>query len=639
VAGALGLLRREAAGAGGEGQPDPGRLGPLVVAVGHLLAEALDPTGTVAREAPLLAGAHGSPAALPAPVRQALTAAASVAGVDLLGQAHEALLAPAARRRGGAFYTPRRAAEGLVAMAWHGWPRRPGSADGLSAAAGAGAVTGQATGWATVCDPACGGGAFLLAAARHLRAAGAGARPLVEEALGGLDLDPLAAAVADASLRLWAASEGERVARTQVRVGDALAPGRPWAPAGVRLDLVVGNPPFQNQLEAATVRDGVSHAGLRDRFGDAARAYADTSSLFLAAALAAVGPGGRVALLLPESFLAARDAGGVRASLAEQAELVGLWAAGDGLFTASVGVVGVVAERPATSAAAPAEVARWVGAARRPAPSIPAARARLGGGPWGGLVADLVGVPAAELRGEGRLADLAGATAGFRHQFYGLAPFVVDGASEARGAAEGSGGARPGLVVSGLIDPANLRWGRQPARFAGRAWAAPEVDLAALEAADPALARWGRARLRPKVLVATQTRVVEAVVDETGRWWPSVPVVSVEPEDPADLWRLAAVLLAPPVTAWARARYAGTALSGDAVKLAARQVLELPLPAGVAAWERGAAATATATAASLAGDAGAWRAALLEGGAAMCEAYGVGDEVLAWWAARLPPHR
>ena len=38
----------------------------------------------------------------------------------------------------------------------------------------------------------------------------------------------------------------------------------------------------------------------------------------------------------------------------------------------------------------------------------------------------------------------------------------------------------------------------------------------------------------PKVVVATQTRVVEAAVDPTGEWIPSTPVVSVH-ADPDEL--------------------------------------------------------------------------------------------------------
>jgi hypothetical protein len=77
--------------------------------------------------------------------------------------------------------------------------------------------------------------------------------------------------------------------------------------------------------------------------------------------------------------------------------------------------------------------------------------------------------------------------------------------------------------------------------------------------------------------------VLEAAPDPTGRHVPVTPVVAVVPHDPADVWCVAAALLNPSATAWALRNYGGTALSGDAVKLSAKQVLDVPLPADEAA--------------------------------------------------------
>jgi hypothetical protein len=51
---------------------------------------------------------------------------------------------------------------------------------------------------------------------------------------------------------------------------------------------------------------------------------------------------------------------------------------------------------------------------------------------------------------------------------------------------------------------------------------------------------------------------------------------------------LTAALLAPPASAWAATHLGGSARTGDAIKLSARQILELPVPVDAAAW-RGAA--------------------------------------------------
>src|SRR5690349_20469702 len=104
-----------------------------------------------------------------------------VADPDALGRAYEASLTPERRRRDGVHYTPADVADGLVAIAL----------DGLSTAS------------PLVCDPACGGGAFLLAAARALVARGLEPHDVARDLLWGTDSDPGAVAVARAAIEAW----------------------------------------------------------------------------------------------------------------------------------------------------------------------------------------------------------------------------------------------------------------------------------------------------------------------------------------------------------------------------------------------------------------------------------------------------
>ena len=148
------------------------------------------------------------------------------------------------------------------------------------------------------------------------------------------------------------------------------------------------------------------------------------------------------------------------------------------------------------------------------------------------------------------------------------------------------------------------------------------------------MARWARARLTPKVLLATQTRVLEAVVDEAGAWLPVTPLITVVPRDPDMLWAIAAALCSPVLSAVSLREYAGAGLTASAIKLSARQVLRLPAPIDPAAWR---AAGGVFRAASAAGP--SLRPGLLhECGMAICSAYGMGDpqELMRWWGARLP---
>ncbi len=453
------------------------------------------------------------------------------------------------RRRRGAFYTPPELVAWVLDRALADVPHG-----------------------APVLDPACGAGHFLVAAARRVGVA----------AVHGSDLDAEAVRIARERL----AAEDPDVPREQIAAQVVVADGlEAWA--GRRFAAVVGNPPFLGQLRRRT--SGQSE-GSRRGLG----AYTDTSAVFLHRALDLVDDGGVVALVQPLSVLAARDAGPVRAAVAERGAVTDFWCSPRPVFDGTPVLTCVPVVR--------------VGAGPATAPDG-----------WGALAAPSFGIPEVHLpAGTGVVGDLAACTADFRDQYYGLVPFVGDDASGTP------------LVTSGLIDPAELRWGSATTRFARQQYDAPAVDLAALRA-DGRLAGWADARLVPKLLVAAQGRVVEAVVDEAGAWLPSVPVLSVVPHDPADLWRLLALTLAPPVVAHAAGRYLGTGLTPGSVKVSARQLAVLPLPSDDAAWAEGAALARRAQQ----GTAAERPTLLAETGRVMTAAYEGSAEALGWWLDRL----
>ena len=467
---------------------------------------------------------------------------------------------PATRRALGAFYTPADVADRLVELTLpSGAPR--------------------------VCDPACGDGAFLLAAARHLERRGIDRTTIARDLLWGTDVDADAVAAARAAIAEWSgvAPDGH------VLVADGLT----HADWHGTFDAVVGNPPFLNQLETATVRRDAH------RWMNLAGPYADTAFLFLLAGLDLVRPGGRIGLIQPQSLVAARDAQAVRRAVEHRGAIVGMWTCDETVFDASVRVCAPIL---VAGSSRERTVPRWTGRQFTAAPSV-----SIDGDTWSiALARDL---PRAGLDASRRLGELATATAGFREQFYGLAPYVV----------EAEDGDLPRLVTCGLVDPGRCAWGEREVRFARRRWRNPRVDLERVEPAS--LRRWVDDRLVPKVVLATQTRVLEAAVDLDGSWVPSTPVIAVHTAADA-LYDVAAVLIAPPVSAWAAATYAGVALAPDAIKLSARQVLEVPLPPDRRRWKLGAAALRD-------GD-------LLGAGAHMTAAYGANDVVFDWWKGRLP---
>jgi hypothetical protein len=89
------------------------------------------------------------------------------------------------------------------------------------------------------------------------------------------------------------------------------------------------------------------------------------------------------------------------------------------------------------------------------------------------------------------------------------------------------------------------------------------------------LQRWAAQRLVPKILIANQTRRIEAVIDRDGSWLPSVPVITCVTER---LDEVTDVLHSQAATEWVRYHAAGSGLSATTVRLTARLLASIPLP-------------------------------------------------------------
>jgi hypothetical protein len=452
----------------------------------------------------------------------------------------------------------------------------------------------------SIWDPAVGGGVFLVAAADALVAAGMDPDDALSR-LWGTDSDPMATALAGAALSTWARRAGATTA-PHLDDGDAFAA----PPAGV--DLVVGNPPFLGQLSTATTRSAAERDVAEALLGTAA-GYADAAGLFLVLAVDSLAPGGVAALVQPQSILAARDAAPVRQRITARAALEALWVIDAPLFAAAVHtcvpVLRAQIDRQATTSLHAGRLGVETGTA--PCPT--------GDEPWSRLLAEARGVPPARGGGIRVLGDVADIAADFRDEFYEVAAGVREAGDTDPDPSTGSAA----VVPVGLIDVAASRWGTRSARIGGRDWERPVVDLAGL-------GPWAKRRLVPKVLVATQTKVVEATVDAEGDLLPLTPVVTVAPARDR-CWHVLAALLDPWATAWLLRQAAGTARSPDRLKVSARLLRLLPVPDESDHWD--------AAADSLAhhGTRAVEHAAGL-----MLRARGVdlpeAQSLLAWWSAR-----
>ncbi len=445
---------------------------------------------------------------------------------------YEASIPDLDRRRRGAWYTPKTVVEELCRRSLEGLAQPP----------------------TLIVDPTCGAGGFLLGILDRLVATGLSAESAIER-VAGVDIDAGSVGAATETLARWCELHGLSAAdanRARLVVADALSIGAStsdWA----RPDLIVGNPPFATPLKQGALPP--SALEVRQAQADVLGPYADLATVHLWNAIRWCADGGRVCLVLPQSVLTSRDAEPLRERLAAEAVTRDLWTSDQLLFDASVRVFAPVLERRPPN-----------GALRS----------------WADLAAEAAGVPDVDGIDEGAatLGSRVETTAGFRDEFYGVGALARE--DPASGSAEfGSGSSIMRLATSGSLDPLHLRWGRRPTKLDGRSWDRPTIDLSL---ADPPLRRWLDRQRQPKVLLPTQTRIFEPVLDPDGDYVGVTPVISVFAAR-AELGLVAAVLLAPPVVAWAQRRWRGSALSAEALRPSARRLLNIPLPTNQPEWQ------------------------------------------------------
>ncbi len=211
----------------------------------------------------------------------------------IIGSLYTGMMPARLRAQQGAYYTPPALCERLLDLA------SDAGVDWRSA---------------RVLDPASGGGAFLVAAARRM-AAGLESLPAnnslthIQRHLHGFELDPFAGWMAqvfvDATLDPLYGDAGNRL-RPVVRAVDALE----QTPESDRYDLVVGNPPY------GRVRLTPS---MRDRFRRSLFGHANLYGVFTDLALRFAKPGGAIAYVTPTSFLAGEYFKALRGLLGREA--------------------------------------------------------------------------------------------------------------------------------------------------------------------------------------------------------------------------------------------------------------------------------------------------------------------------------
>ena len=379
------------------------------------------------------------------------------------------------RKAAGAFYTPEPVARSLIEFASHEEPLR-------------------------ILDPACGCGAFLVSAAQMLLERGL-APSEVAARLHGVDIDPVAVSICRGRLAELTGTR-ERWAE-QIVVGDSLAAA---APLPGTFDLIVGNPPFGNAIEARTGRTDAERVRYSTQFPESATGAYDRAGLFVEAALGLLKPDGRLAFVLPRAMLSAAYAERLRAFIAREYRLAGLCAyESAGHFAdAAVFVTSLVVANDDT--AEETCVRSESGDRSVPLPD-PAS--------WAPLLSPYAPVLAQVDQDWPTLDEYfhvqASAAAG---EAYDFLPHVSE--TKTAGAWR--------LLTTGSIEPFESRWGVNPTRYLKHRFATPWLHHDAPSARRAALYD------KPKVLVAGLSKVLEAFADLDGTYAGAVATIALTPK-------------------------------------------------------------------------------------------------------------
>jgi len=413
--------------------------------------------------------------------------------------------------------------------------------------------------------------------------------------------------------------------RDRVRCGDSLVDEGMFEDG---IDVVIGNPPFLNQLGSGTARSPARVQRLRVRGLVGGAAYTDEASAFFVLGLGMAKDGGRVCMVQPQSVVATRGGEWARAKVAELGVLESIWISNEHVF----GNASVYTCAPCVvvgGADSKLGLQRYSGGGFVEHEPLVISSESFGGlVTWSSIAAVTMGVPEVLIESSGVVGDVGMATADFRDEYYGLVGKLVED-SECSDRA-GS----PAVLTTGLVDLGVCNWGLKATRIHKEKWESPRVAALGI-VGDGRLSKWVTARRVEKVVVATQTKVVEAFVDVDGEYVVLTPMISVMVNAGVEVWKVGAAIGSPVCSAFAMRHFGGAAMHADALKMSARQVLELPLPVDEDAWLDGAAAFERVHAAGEDG----YAAAVVAYGEAMCLGYGVAgldrEELMGWWLGRL----
>jgi hypothetical protein len=450
------------------------------------------------------------------------------------------------RKRSGTFFTPEIICRALAELAL-----KPVIEERMRFYQGSVA---DALGSIRVLDPACGGGAMLIAVGDTLvsnlttlaECDETSARQFVaERCLFGFDNDPTAIDICRWSLQIWSGrNPGSSLAcRDTLLDVDRTMDGT--------FDVVIGNPPFANAIEGDVSTDCKAQLA---RLHPLLRGTADLAYYFLDRAHQLAAPGGTVGLVLPRAVLVAPSARKLRERLLTERPPLWMFAPSSPYFFAgaNVHVVLLVLGRGGPCRGG---VGHFTPAFELPCITVQDANW------WSPLSTSRPSQASSTRVGDVFEVSASMTTA----EAYALRPFLTEAST--RGAVR--------LITTGLIDPGTCLWGTKTCRYLGQRWRKPSLRVTDLP--EPLRKRVERHR-RPKVLIAGLAVRLEAYLDQNGCDQGAVSTLTVmHPDDDlSELERLCAYLNSDEPTHQLHHELGALALGGGRITIGKAFVKSLP---------------------------------------------------------------
>lgn len=493
--------------------------------------------------------------------------------VEGLGAIYELLMAAGGggrvRKVQGAYFTPQELGWSMVQQLLESLPGR-----------------------VTVLDPACGGGAFLLAAYEQLlqRERGLDERDrhqLLQHSIFGIDLDPLAVAVTRLSLLLklregsWDSEIPTPDLRRTVHCGNSLVDldgsleaqrlgGQHWQRRFLPViehggfDAVVGNPPYLD-AEGMTRHQSSLRRYCTERYRTASGNW-DLFCVFIERALTFCRVGGWHSFIVPNKLLSVPYGATVRSLLATENTLVHIRDYSRvPLFPAAVYPITYRVQHIPSDVTTPLCYEHMAGLERVERQTwLPRSMFHHSDRPW--QMAQSLGQQRAiaPLQDFSPLSQWATVTdAATVAEAYAIQPLVQE-------AQDGEAGMP--MVNSGTLDCYQMLWGKKPLRYLGHTYQRPIIPTALLQQLPPRRLQQAQ---QAKILVASMTRHLEAFLDETGGILAGKSTTVILPR--VNPYWLLGILNSQLIDIWFQQAFGGHRLQGGYLRVGAAQVRQIPI--------------------------------------------------------------